>query len=115
MNDETLDRLVKRIDDLDVHFLPTGKASVINPENGHRHKVTLTDCDCEDFANRNGGTYDGLCKHIIARRIYEPCPMCGGHMALNEFDDFVCRNCGYAVMGSIVRLRREAQLAHKEV
>ena len=111
MSDDTMERLVERLEDLEVNFLSSGDAMVMNLHNGRGHLATLTSCDCEDFARRNGGTYDGLCKHILARRLMEPCPICGQRMHVDRLDNFVCEVCGYAVMGSIVRTRRQEAMA----
>jgi len=113
MSDEQLTQLTDRLDDLDVHFLSSGKAFVMNVSNGHSHEVTLTSCDCADFEKRNGGTYDGLCKHIVARRLTEACPICGDvmHYETQILEQFVCEGCGYARMSEIVRQDRKERIA----
>jgi len=113
MSGEQAAKLTERLDDLDVHYLSSGKAFVMNAGNGSSHTVTLDSCDCEDFQGRNGGTYDGICKHIAARRLTERCLICGGvmHYESQIIEQFVCEDCAYARMASIVIEDRKAVAA----
>ena len=108
-------QLAERVADLDVHFLSSGKAYVRN-QSGTSYTVDGDHCECADFAERNGGTYDGRCKHIWAVKLSEPCPICGGVMKYEnvKIKVFVCGSCGYARMAEIVledRKNREAVTA----
>ena len=117
MSDEQAAKLADRLEDLEVHYLPSGAAYVRNVGNGHSHTVTLTECDCADFQGRNGGTYEingqRVCKHLVARRFTERCEMCGGvmHYESQIIEQFVCEKCGNARMASIVIEDRKAVAA----
>ena len=106
-------QLEERVADLDVHILTSGLAFVMNVERGTSYEVDGDHCTCLDWRRRNGGAYDGKCKHIWAVKLSEPCPICDGLMRYENgmVQQFVCGSCGYARMASIVladRKEREA-------
>ncbi len=105
-------QLAERIADLDVHFLSSGRAYVRN-QSGSSYTVDGDSCECPDFAKRNGGTYDGRCKHVWAVRLSEPCPACNETMKYtsqpNGYKGFDCPRCGNAKMASVVLAERKAR------
>lgn len=108
MTDQQWDRLLTRIGKLDIVYSDTeaGVAHITNQKNGHTHRTTLTTCDCPDHMGHKGGSYDGWCKHIWARRLSTWCPRCHKTMWVDHDDNFACGGCDWTIMGGLIRKNR---------
>ncbi len=90
-----------------------GTAEVSKPD-GTAYFVLNFVCDCPDAQGRNGGSYNGQCKHSIWVSQLLPCELCGGTMALGTFKTFTgsiskvysCPDCGNARSFDLVKLER---------
>ena len=90
-----------------------GTAEVSKPD-GTAYYVVNFVCDCPDAHGRNGGSYNGHCKHAVWVSQLRPCQYCGGTMALGTFKTafgsiskvFICPDCNNAADFDLVKLER---------
>ncbi|MBI4595215.1 MAG: hypothetical protein HY730_02430 [Candidatus Tectomicrobia bacterium] len=97
-----------------------GNAEVINGD-GKVYQVQDFECNCPDM-QKNGGSYNGHCKHSIWIGQLLPCDVCNGMMGLGSFTNcfgqtaerFECYDCGNVRDFELVRVERRLRRSRKK-